>query len=245
VRYVDSWETPEAVFIATELLCCDLFCYVARSKAGLAEREALLILRQVLSAVSYLHENNVAHHDIKPENILLEPKEAPTCSATACPNVKLTDFGLAYWRAPTATCTTTTRPPSGTRQYAAPELLAPSPKKARTSSSSSSPSTSPSPSPPPAYNAYSPERADLWSLGAVLYVMLHARLPYPSGCTPSSTHVLRLSPALSPETAALVRSLLADAPADRPTAQQAVRACDKALRFASTVRPRPAADHRS
>ena len=42
------------------------------SKGKFNEKDARVVMKQVLSCVSYLHSNNVVHRDIKPENILLE-----------------------------------------------------------------------------------------------------------------------------------------------------------------------------
>lgn len=68
------------------------------------------ILRQLLSAVGYLHERGIIHNDLKPENILITHHEQ---------NLKLIDFGLsdddAHYLTKTLGCTPT---------YASPELLA-------------------------------------------------------------------------------------------------------------------------
>jgi serine/threonine protein kinase len=57
----------------------------SRPEGALNEKEAKLIFRQVLSAVQYLHSMNVAHRDIKCENILLNKHL----------NLKLIDFGFS------------------------------------------------------------------------------------------------------------------------------------------------------
>lgn len=50
-----------------------------------SEPESAAIVRQILLAVTYLHEHNVVHRDLKMENILLD--------ARGC--IKIIDFGLA------------------------------------------------------------------------------------------------------------------------------------------------------
>lgn len=45
-------------------------------------------MRQLLSAIAYLHDNNVCHRDLKPENILLKSKDDITM-------IKIIDFGIS------------------------------------------------------------------------------------------------------------------------------------------------------
>jgi serine/threonine protein kinase len=65
----------------------ELFHFIIERK-HLCEREAALIMHQLLSALVYLHGQNISHRDIKPENFMLARKNDPSC-------VKMIDFGLS------------------------------------------------------------------------------------------------------------------------------------------------------
>lgn len=59
-------------------------------KLHLEEREAKWIMYQVLTALDYLHKNNIGHGDIKPSNILLyknthyKPNQDPCMKWIVC-----------------------------------------------------------------------------------------------------------------------------------------------------------------
>jgi len=56
------------------------------SKGIFSEREACFIIKQILSAICYSHENNIVHRDLKPENILLD-------DISEKPILKIIDWG--------------------------------------------------------------------------------------------------------------------------------------------------------
>jgi calcium-dependent protein kinase len=52
------------------------------------EGTAAKTIKQIFSAISYVHERNIIHRDIKFENIMFESKHPEAC-------VKVIDFGLS------------------------------------------------------------------------------------------------------------------------------------------------------
>lgn len=66
----------------------DLFSYIESKNGKLIEVEAAVIIRQILIAIAFLHNKNIVHRDIKPDNVLM------TSLAAGC-RVILTDFGAA------------------------------------------------------------------------------------------------------------------------------------------------------
>ena len=63
----------------------DLFKQLRRAPTRFPEDRARFYAVQVVMALGYLHENNIIHRDVKPENILVEEDGY----------IRLTDFGLA------------------------------------------------------------------------------------------------------------------------------------------------------
>lgn len=76
------------------------------------ESEAAHVVRQVLMALSHLHSHQVAHLDIKPENILLS-------TPPPMPSIKLIDLGLSHRLVPGSEH----RALFGTPEFVAPEIV--------------------------------------------------------------------------------------------------------------------------
>jgi serine/threonine protein kinase len=74
----------------------------------LSETEAVTVVGQVCSALSFAHKNGIVHRDIKPENILVTPSG----------QVKVLDFGIAKL---TSASTVTQDKIVGTPEYISPE----------------------------------------------------------------------------------------------------------------------------
>ena len=142
VKLVEVFDDKKKTYLVMEKLDGgELFDFIAES-GMLSERMAAVIMRQLLSAVSYCHKQNVILRNIKPENVLL----ANSVTRVEDIVVKLADFGLS-----TATSAGESRHKKvGTELYTAPEI----------------------------FQGDYTQQCDIWSLGAVLYVMLSGSLPF-------------------------------------------------------------------
>ncbi|XP_050433462.1 maternal embryonic leucine zipper kinase-like [Adelges cooleyi] len=88
----------------------ELFDHIVE-KSRLSEMESRRFFRQIISAVSYLHDKGYAHRDLKPENVLLDKDQ----------NLKLIDFGLCA--KPQGGMESLLLTSCGSPTYAAPELI--------------------------------------------------------------------------------------------------------------------------
>lgn len=82
---IDIFEDEKKFYFVQEYLSGGGLFDSLIQNVGFTEKASANIVRQILSAVSYLHGKKIAHRDIKPENILFESNDAL--------NVKLMDFG--------------------------------------------------------------------------------------------------------------------------------------------------------
>jgi serine/threonine protein kinase len=88
VKFYGHMETSNQFLIKMEYIKYGTLSQWMKKHKKISEEEASLVLRQVLSAVAYLHNNQICHRDIKPENIMLS-KENDLNS------IKIIDFGLS------------------------------------------------------------------------------------------------------------------------------------------------------
>ncbi|MBN3311841.1 MAPK3 kinase, partial [Atractosteus spatula] len=91
-------------------------CHAAgeRQEQILGSVEASEIMRDIGTAIHYLHHMSIAHRDVKPENLLYTTKESNAV-------LKLTDFGFAK----ETTLHNSLQTPCYTPYYVAPEVLGP------------------------------------------------------------------------------------------------------------------------
>ncbi|XP_070841388.1 death-associated protein kinase 2 [Chaetodon trifascialis] len=113
VTLKDVFESRAEVVLILELVGGgELFDFIAE-KENLLESEAIEFMKQILEGLRFMHRKNIAHFDLKPENIMLSDK------VSSHPNIKLIDFGLAHHFHQGEEYRST----SGTPQYIAPEVI--------------------------------------------------------------------------------------------------------------------------
>nr|XP_039267751.1 serine/threonine-protein kinase Chk2-like [Styela clava] len=113
IRVDDVIDSPQNLYIVLELACGgELFTRIIERGKGFDEPVAKLLFFQMLSAVSYLHDNNVTHRDLKPENILMMSDDEECL-------IQITDFGVSRLVGEASMMKTQ----AGTPSYLAPELV--------------------------------------------------------------------------------------------------------------------------
>ena len=120
VSYSDFRESPTHIFIFTEY--CNggdvwKFLQSRGKEQRLRETEVAAVIKDILTALSFIHERKVVHRDIKPENILIVKNDKTDALVTA----KIADFGLSAQLENQFLTQLNRR--CGSWAYAAPELL--------------------------------------------------------------------------------------------------------------------------
>ncbi|GLH11531.1 Titin, partial [Gryllus bimaculatus] len=108
----DAFEDDDEMVLIFEFLSGgELFERITAEGYSMSEAEVINYMRQICEGVKHMHEKNIIHLDIKPENIM--------CQTRSSTNVKLIDFGLATKLDPNEVVKIST----GTAEFAAPEIV--------------------------------------------------------------------------------------------------------------------------
>ncbi|XP_031565522.1 serine/threonine-protein kinase 33-like [Actinia tenebrosa] len=90
VHLEEIYETSKRMYLVMELCDAGGLEKLLEKKKRLTEKETWTVIKQLASAVAYLHDFDIVHRDLKLENILLSH---PVGNELL--NIKITDFGLS------------------------------------------------------------------------------------------------------------------------------------------------------
>ncbi|CAH1774372.1 unnamed protein product [Owenia fusiformis] len=127
-------------------------------RGHLTEQEASMVIRQIASALDFLHKKGISHRDLKPENILCQKRDELI-------PIKICDFdlgsGIIKSSHETTPCTTPELlTPVGSAEFMAPEVVDVWVDEA---------------------SRYD-KKCDIWSLGIIVYIMLCGYPPFVGYC---------------------------------------------------------------
>jgi serine/threonine-protein kinase len=160
VQMMDLAQTRDGLlYLVMELLEGQDLGWFMTRRGPVTRLESLELVVQLCGGLSAAHAQGVYHRDLKPQNIFLVQPTSPA------PQVKILDFGLSRVTQPGTRSLWYTggNDPVGTPLYIAPELAR--------------------------LDKGADHRADVYSLGVILYQLWTGRLPFDS---PSVPEVLRL-----------------------------------------------------
>jgi len=111
VKLLEAYESKSYVYLVMELVTGgELFDRIVE-KGSYTEKDAADLIKQVLSAVAYMHDSGVVHRDLKPENLLYYSPDEDS-------KIMISDFGLSKMEDSGIMATA-----CGTPGYVAPEVL--------------------------------------------------------------------------------------------------------------------------
>ncbi|XP_037077285.1 calcium/calmodulin-dependent protein kinase type 1-like isoform X2 [Pollicipes pollicipes] len=115
VNLLETYEDKHKVYLVMEIVTGgELFDRIVE-KGSYTEKDASNLIRQVLAAVDFMHEQGVVHRDLKPENLLYFSQDEDS-------KIMISDFGLSKMEDSGIMATA-----CGTPGYVAPEVLAQKP----------------------------------------------------------------------------------------------------------------------
>eukprot|EP00092_Neocalanus_flemingeri_P011079 GFUD01011927.1.p1 GENE.GFUD01011927.1~~GFUD01011927.1.p1 ORF type:complete len:328 (+),score=72.80 GFUD01011927.1:389-1372(+) len=160
IQLVEFFEEEDMFYLVFEKGRGGQLTHHLASKGNFSEEEAAMVIREISSALAFLHARGVAHRDLKPENIL--------CShQTEMFPVKICDFDLGSAGDLTSQCFSSTTPvltsPVGSAEFMAPEIVG-----AFVDDNERS--------------VRYDKKCDTWSMGVLLYILLSGSAPFQGDC---------------------------------------------------------------
>ncbi|XP_029469789.1 MAP kinase-interacting serine/threonine-protein kinase 2 [Rhinatrema bivittatum] len=157
LELIEFFEEEDKFYLVFEKMCGGSILTHIHRRRQFNEKDASVVVRDIASALDFLHNKGIAHRDLKPENILCE-------SPGQISPVKICDFDLGSGIKLNSDCSPISTPelltPCGSAEYMAPEVVEAFSEEA---------------------TIYD-KRCDLWSLGVIQYIMLSGYPPFVGHC---------------------------------------------------------------
>lgn len=119
VKFIGACIESPNLAIVMEYMQTSLFDEIHINESDFSDEECLSILRQTSAGLQYLHGRNIAHCDMKSQNVLLDN------GTEGITSIKIVDFGLSMVKsdAETSSVSEDRVQKVGTARYSAPEVL--------------------------------------------------------------------------------------------------------------------------
>merc|ERR1712115_40838 len=160
IQLIEYFEESDKFYLIFEKVSGGQLLDHIQTRKFFTEQEASHIIRDVTSALEFLHSKGIAHRDLKPENVLCVYRDRLT-------PVKLCDFdlgsGIKFHSGGGSDTTPLLLTPVGSAEFMAPEIVE-------------------------AFIEDTEEdfkydkRCDLWSLGVMMYILLCGYPPFSGSC---------------------------------------------------------------
>eukprot|EP01129_Flabellula_baltica_P005692 TRINITY_DN2075_c0_g1_i1.p1 TRINITY_DN2075_c0_g1~~TRINITY_DN2075_c0_g1_i1.p1 ORF type:complete len:472 (-),score=103.97 TRINITY_DN2075_c0_g1_i1:458-1873(-) len=110
INMIEHYSEDDCIYLVLEYAPGGELFDLVVERRHLSEYEAIVLIKQIMQAVHYIHSKGIAHRDLKLENILVVDKQRL--------KIKISDFGLSKDFMKSSLSTS-----CGTPEYVAPEVI--------------------------------------------------------------------------------------------------------------------------